>query len=122
MSPLTELVLSVIAVIVSLLIIIIDIINYYRNKQERLKINYQYINGRFSFNIKKKRDGYRIYIDKCPSYINRNQSLALTHRHFDGKRYYICWTENILSYKDAEAIANAWCKGTLEYIKTGNTF
>lgn len=107
MSPLTELVLSVVAVIVSLLIIIIDIINYYRDKQERLKIHYQYINGRFSFNIKKQRDGYRIYIDNCPSYRNRNQSLALTHKHFDGIRYYICWAKKILSYKDEEAIADA---------------
>jgi hypothetical protein len=63
----------------------------------------------FQFTVAEVEYGkWRIYIDYAPNLVVNGH---LYHIYSDGAgRYFICWSEDILSDADAIAILKVWCK------------
>lgn len=76
----------------------------------------------FEFSIERAGAGLRIYIERHPSYRQRDDSAHATHRLSEGPRRYVCWEGELRSWKDAENLATAWAQKTQEYICTGARF
>ena len=74
----------------------------------------------FSFSIERKRGDLRVYIVSHPPYKGRDDSSHATHRLSDGRRKYICWTDDIDTWAQAENIATFWAEKTQQYIRTGS--
>lgn len=91
-------------------------VNYYANVRHNQKDRW------FQFRFQKVGLAWRIYILRMPSLALRSHSLHLTHRHTDGKRYWICYDPAPRTLADAQAIARGWADRELEYIATGTPF
>jgi hypothetical protein len=91
-----------------------DRTEYYRTKDG---------NADYKFSFEEQPDGkWRAYIEDQPSYGERATDVHSTHRHRNGSRYYVCWTEPLESLEDAEKVSAMWADATQEYIKNGTRF
>ena len=63
--------------------------------------------------------GWRAYIVNAPSYGCRSESLAATHRLDGGHQYYVCWSEQIPTRTQLDAVVELWSKATVMYIVDG---
>ena len=74
----------------------------------------------YVFDILTLSDGsVRAYIQRQPSYCNRNESAHRTHRVQDMNGMYISWDRTVRSCADMKRIASLWADETQKYIKTG---
>lgn len=92
------------------------VVHYYANTRHRQRDNW------FQFQYKQVGDVWRIYILRMPSLAGRSGDLHLTHRHTDGRRYWICYDPEPRTLQDAQAITRGWADRELEYITTGVPF
>lgn len=81
-----------------------------------------YSQRKYRFNIRRVGNEYRAYILEFPSYRGRATDLHSTHRHYDGGRYYVCWSMPVTSYDDMVNIATQWANCTQQYIEHGTRF
>lgn len=91
----------------------------------RYRKNYRTMDGcvDYQFSFEEQEDGsWRVYIDWQPSYRGRDTDAHSTHRHSDGHRKYICWTNILWDLEEALQVAKMWADSTQEYIRTGRTF
>lgn len=74
----------------------------------------------FRFRFVRTADGtFRVYILGHPPYAGRREDSEATHRLSDRDGQYICWTQPIKTYEQAQAIAKLWAERTMRYIATG---
>lgn len=92
------------------------IVNYYANTRHRQQDNW------FQFQYKQVGDIWKIYILRMPSLAGRSGDLHLTHRHTDGRQYWICYDPEPRTLMDAQSITRGWADRELEYITTGTPF
>ena len=88
---------------------------YYPGKVREHEYNY------YRFRIVKLSEGYRCYIMRSPSYGKRCTDSVRTHR-FGLDQIgppYVCWSVNIETLRDAEAVCKIWADYTQKYIRTG---
>ena len=78
----------------------------------------------YDFSFEQQLDGsWRVYIVSQPSYGIRDTSSLATHRVRDRDgRYYICWTQPLMSEQDARKVAALWADNTQAYIRWGRRF
>lgn len=78
----------------------------------------------YHFSFEQQRDGsWLAFILRQPPYGRRNESLHHTHRLQDGdRRYYVCWTDPLLSLEDCKQVAKHWAEATQQYIRSGKRF
>ena len=81
-----------------------------------------YSQRKYKFNIRRVGNEYRAYILESPSYRGRATDLHSTHRHYDGWRYYVCWSNPVTSYDDMVNVATQWANCTQQYIEHGTRF
>ena len=75
----------------------------------------------YQFSFEQQSNGsWRVYILEQPSYEDRPANANGTHRLTDMQgRSYICWTDALITYSDAERVAALWADATQVYIQTG---
>jgi len=92
---------------------------YYRTKDSMAdyKFSFEYFNSSQS----PLPGGYRAYIISMPSYGSRDSDSQLTHRSFDGQRYFVCWNRELYSEEELKKVVALWSDLTQVYIRTGRT-
>lgn len=79
----------------------------------------------FKFSFESQTDStFRVYVEATPPYAayHRDESSQATHRLTDGGRKYICWTDPLRTFEDAQAVAKAWAENTAQYLVSGRRF
>jgi len=73
----------------------------------------------YSFTYTFTDGGWRIYINNSPDYGSRPSDSTSSHRLDVEGRPFICWTEDITTLSDAQAVSALWADATEQYIVTG---
>ena len=74
---------------------------------------------KYTFTYQWTGDSWLIRIDKHPSYGHRRKDGDSTHRWTRHSEHYVCWTQSLRSFAQAEAVAHLWARSTDTYIATG---
>lgn len=87
----------------------------YRTRSGRNLFDFQFVD--------RGTEGWRVYIDRSPSYGDRDTDGHSTHRYTDGSsRHYICFTGTLDDAREAKQVARAWAESTERYIEDGTSF
>lgn len=77
----------------------------------------------YQFSFEQESDGtWRAYLLTNVNYRGRSDGCHETHRLRAGARYYVCWTNPLISESDARAVAAIWADMTQRYIRFGERF
>ena len=76
---------------------------------------------KYNFVIKKSHGEYKCYIQRIPSFRNRDTSKYMPHFWTENKtgKMYICWTGKIVYPKQAKTLCRNWADATQQFIDTG---
>ena len=75
----------------------------------------------YRFYMKKVNRQYRCYIERTPSFRNRDTSRYIPHYYIENGtgRIFICWTGKIHFRSQARTLCRNWANATQQFIDTG---
>lgn len=76
----------------------------------------------FQFKLVKTNGEWHAYINRMPSFGNRDDNLHITHRIPEGEKSYVCYDPMPTNLRDMITVTKAWADRELEYITTGTHF
>ena len=79
------------------------------------------LDHRYMFRMRKMPDGYRCYIERTPSFRNRDTSKYMPHYWVERgtNKQFICWTGKIKYPEQAKTLCRNWSDATQQFIDTG---
>ncbi len=116
-------------VIISISAILITLCVRWADLKAPAQFTYEYyartkqysLDHKYKFCVRKCSDGYRCYIERTPSFRNRDTSKYMAHYWIEKgtNRHYVCWTGKIKYPEQAKTLCRNWSDATQQFIDTG---